>query len=89
MAAADKLATVVDESDAVKLRDNTEILVIGSGNYGHNLAGFGDPFELYTVSDVPAINFVVPQQNSSQYWQQGNHSFDRKQQSMKAKARRR
>lgn len=39
--------------------------------------------------EVPTVEFVRPRLENAQYWQQGNHKFDRKQQGMKAKARRR
>ena len=39
--------------------------------------------------EVPTVEYVNPRLENGMYWQQGNHKFDRKQQAMKAKARRR
>jgi len=62
-----------------------DAVIIGFGScFGLSRELVLEPFEVY----APTIEFEKPRQEHSQYWQQGNHKFDRKQQSMRAKARR-
>jgi len=86
----DALCVTGEDAASVSQAIREDLLVLGGGC--HSLATRALAIELshYEMA-MPLIEpYLLPQTQSSQpYWQQGTPAFHRKQQSMRAKARRR
>lgn len=70
-------------------RDGRELLVIGCGALGSGLRDLALDFDRFTVAPECFIERPTPSPTYSPYWLQGNQKFERQQQGMKAKMRRR
>lgn len=82
--AAEKLKAAEDAPSEASLSER-DLLVIGGC-----FSGLSQLCTLNAIEfEVPTVEYVNPRLENGMYWQQGNHKFDRKQQGMKAKARRR
>jgi NAD(P)-dependent dehydrogenase (short-subunit alcohol dehydrogenase family) len=91
----DDMETIVRAHDAVEdagLGISEDVFVLGSSSSRVSRAMQEMALELsrYQIAEPTIEPYMLPQtQSSHPYWQQGTPAFHRKQQSMRAKARRR
>jgi hypothetical protein len=90
--AADTAQDLDAVEDATLRAPGEDVIVIGGGFGGFSRASaraLAFELENYRVAEPLVEPFMLPKHDGARYWQQSNHAFDRKQQGMRAKARRR
>ena len=89
----DDMETIVKAHDAaedVGLGVTEDVFVLGSSRVSRAMQEMALELSRYQVAEPTIEPYMLPQtQSSHPYWQQGTPTFHRKQQSMRAKARRR
>ena len=80
----------LDDAENTTLRATEDMLVLGAGSrLSRGLQERALELSRYQVAEPTIEPYMLPQTQSHPYWQQGTPDFHRKQQSMRAKARRR